>query len=206
MAVVFLNACSNPTAINGQNFSHAVERYLADVGELCLPVIDWPVEVDPQRVLPKDEIPKIMAAMEAVGLVQREAVVLESQHTIDRYTLSDNAQPFLKIKKNHPPNTAPVLCWGQMALDKIVKWSAETLIADHDGIATVTFTYQVEDIAPWANDIGMRWAFPDIKSIQIDQARPVKAQLKRTEHAWEVDHCNKSFCSAAPLVLHYGKK
>jgi len=198
-----LTACNNPAAINGKNFSDAVEQHLQETGDLCLPFIAWPVDVDMQDATarPKNNMPEMMKIMESVGLVQSTEMMLPTQKYVKRYTLTEYARPFLKekiisgnIPQRYPLKAIsnkkkyPVLCWGKMALKDIEQWHVETLISENE--ANVSYTYRIADMASWADDKGMRWAFPSIVTTMRDQDKIHKIQLRRTGVAWEVDYCH----------------
>jgi len=192
LAALFLVACENPTAINGKNFHAAIASHLEHAGELCLPYMAFPMEVSFPSPRPRHDMPKIMSALEAVGLVQHTQLataavdaVSGSPVTRHRYTLSAAAQPFLREK-----NAQQVLCWGQQKLNTIVRWTANAW--DHapwesqPPSASVGYTYTVVHMAPWAEDIDIRWAFPLIKQTLINQDRVQTIRLQRTDTAWVV--------------------
>jgi len=87
-------------------------------------------------------------------------------------------------------NAQQVLCWGQQKLNTIVRWTANAW--DHapwesqPPSASVGYTYTVVHMAPWADDIDIRWAFPLIKQTLINQDRVQTIHLQRTDTAWVV--------------------
>jgi len=191
LAALFLVACENPTAINGKNFHAAIASHLEHTGELCLPYMAFPVEVSFPSPRPHHNMPEIISALEAVGLVKRTqltvAVDAVSGRPImhNRYTLSAAAQPFVREK-----NAQQVLCWGQQKLHAIVRWTANAWDPapweDQPSSASVGYTYTVTNMAAWAENIDMRKAFPLIKQTLINQDRVQTIRLQRTDTAWVV--------------------
>gem|GEM_PF-2566361 len=191
LAALFLVACENPTAINGKNFHAAIASHLEHTGELCLPYMAFPVEVSSRPSRSQHDLLQNMSALETVGLVRSATVAvavdavsgLPVQHR--RYTLSETAQPFLQEK-----NAQQVLCWGHKKLNAIERWTANA--EDHapwesqPPSASVGYTYTVDNMAPWAEDIDMRRAFPFIKQTLINQDRVQTIRLQRTDTAWVV--------------------
>ncbi|MGB7281316.1 MAG: hypothetical protein WBE13_03555 [Candidatus Acidiferrum sp.] len=78
------------------------------------------------------------------------------------------------------------LCFGQQALDKIVKWE-EPNAAGNSKEVSVFYTYKIENLAEWAKTLDIQRVFPGIAST-IDRAgKTVMNQaLTLTNQGWQV--------------------
>lgn len=142
-SLALLAACSGKKDANKKNFSAAMQQYFDKKGQLCLHSDNWPVEVSEFDLKMQENSPtgkaSQMAALEAAGLAQSEEVMVEvrgmmgaptgNQAKVLRYTLTDNALPFVSEQKSMSFNpvhgskeiTETMLCWGHKELDNIVK-------------------------------------------------------------------------------------
>lgn len=176
---MLLAGCGSKTDANEKNFGAAIGQYLDQKGELCLDVIEWPLEVNEfdlrQQEFSPASKPKRMAALEAVGLVKGEDV--ERQGTgydagktfkLKRYTRTDAAKPFERHKEvglmSRAKETRIDLCWGKQALDKVVKWEGPMKFGDYQE-ARVKYHYKIEGLADWAKQPQIRAAFPSVGDV-----------------------------------------
>ena len=139
-SLALLAACSGKKDANKKNFSAAMQQYFDKNGQLCLHSDNWPVEVSEFDLKMQENSPtgkaSQMAALEAAGLAQSEEVMVEvrgmmgaptgNQAKVLRYTLTDNALPFVREQKRKSMYgskeiTETMLCWGHKELDNIVK-------------------------------------------------------------------------------------
>lgn len=144
-----------------------------------------------------------MRALESVGIVSSTAQIMEKASLfgkpsgvmadIVRYDLTEKGKKFYRETATHSSGS-PVadqkfndLCIGRLALDKVIVW--EEFIAAGGGPkqVRVSFTYQIDELAEWAKDEGVRKAFRSL-ALAVDgigkEKRPML--LKLTSEGWEV--------------------
>ena len=82
-----------------------------------------------------------------------------------RYELTDNGKTFYREKNRlglaGNKQVRGDLCYGQQALDKIVKWDGPTAVGDSKE-ASVFYTYKIENLAEWAKNRTFREFFPEL--------------------------------------------
>lgn len=198
-----LAACGSKTDANEKNFSAALTQYLEKKGELCLGARRWPVELQQMELRMRDSIPAgpagQMAALEGAGLVSGVDADVEGtgfnaglKYKVRRYTLTDAAKPFMREREvsslgmnGRTMVKEANLCWGQKALNQIVKWEGPMKFGDYQEVVVV-YTYALKDVAEWAKKPEIQSAFPHIKS-HMDDAEKKQARhpLKLTSEGWE---------------------
>jgi hypothetical protein len=106
-----------------------------------------------------------------------------------RYELTEDGKTFYREKQTlalvGTKGKQGDLCFGQQALDKIVKWeSPHTAGASKE--ASVFYTYKIENLADWAKSPDVQTVFPGIAST-IDGAgkTEINQALTLTNHGWE---------------------
>jgi len=189
---VTLTACGSKTDANEKNFGAALSQYFDKKGQLCLnryrafPVTITEVDMRLQNISQSGTANQ-MTALEAVGLVKCEA-----SDKGKRCSLTDVAKPFVREKEatswglnGSQKVTETDLCWGQMGLDKVVKWEGPMTFGDYQE-AVITYTYKVDNLADWAKKPEMQAAFPAVKSI-LDGvgSRESRHVVKLTSQGWE---------------------
>lgn len=184
---VILTACGSKTDPSEKNFGAALNQYLEKKGALCLRQ-RWPVELS-QWDLESEEADSRLAqmnALEKAGLVRGE----ESDVKVSEFRLGSSG-PTAKIKRFSLTNTAKPfvresnLCWGQKALDRVVKWEGPLKLGDYQE-AAVTYTYQIDKLSDWAQRPDVLAAFPHIRQV-LDGAGKKEARhsIKLTSQGWE---------------------
>ena len=141
--VLLLIGCASKNDANEKNFSEALNSYLAKNGQLCLGIPSaWPVDLNEAERRGGMGTAAEMAALEKAGLVRSHET--ETQYTpplssrpvrakVLRYELTDNGKTFYREKDRlglaGNKQDQGDLCYGQRALDKIVKWEEPTPLA-----------------------------------------------------------------------------
>jgi hypothetical protein len=211
ISVAMLAACGSKTDVNEKNFRAAIEQGFDKKGELCIKTESWPVDLDETDLRWQTLETKQMAALEAAGLAKSEKTEVEHEGLPDResllngmlngtaskpriikskivrYTLTDAAKPFAR-EKPAPGSTTKKhidLCWGKMALDKIVKWEGPLKLGDYQEV-TVSHTYKITNLADWAKQPEVQSAFPEVKRM-LDGAgsKEIEHGLVLTSRGWE---------------------
>jgi len=207
LGVLLLIGCASKKDANEKNFSEALNSYLAKKGQLCLGIPSaWPVDLNEAERRGGMGTAAEMAALEKAGLVRSHET--ETEYTpplssrpvrakVLRYEMTENGKTFYREKPHlglgANKEVQGDLCFGQQALEKIIKWEGPTA-ADDSKEASVFYTYQIENLAEWAKNPDIQRIFPGIIST-IDGAG--KTQLNQaltlTDHGWEAKGLNLPF-------------
>ena len=140
LGVLLLIGCASKKDANEKNFSEALNSYLAKKGQLCLGIPSaWPVDLNEAERRGGMGTAAEMVALEKAGLVRSHET--ETEYTpplssrpvrakVLRYELTDNGKTFYREKDRiglaGNKQVQGDLCYGQQALDKIVKWEGPT--------------------------------------------------------------------------------
>src|SRR5271155_3026147 len=162
LGVLLPLGCASKKDANEKNFSEALNSYLAKKGQLCLGIpTAWPVDVNEAELRGGMGTAAEMAALEKVGLVRSHEA--ETEYTpplssrpvktkVLRFELTDSGKTFYREKDRLASagnkQAQGDLCYGQQALDKIVKWDEPTSVRDARE-ASVFYTYKIENLAEW---------------------------------------------------------
>ncbi len=198
-----LCACGSKTDASSKNFSDALNKNFEQTGELCLGFNEWPVNLPKAQLSQKDNPTSNagrMAALETLGFVHGEETAIDNVTFLgthgkiqtQRYTLTEAAKPFLRSRQkaslgaaNKNTTEYADLCWGKLAVDKIVKWEGPIKLGDYQE-APVTFTYKVENIADWAKNPNVQASFVSIgQVINGATSKELRRVLKLTSEGWE---------------------
>lgn len=198
-AVLTLVSCASKNDANENNFSQALNAYLAQKGELCLGIPSaWPVDLSEAERRSGLGRAAEMSALEKAGLVRSHET--ETEYTpplssrpvkvkVLRYELTEDGKQFYRAKETvalvGTSGTQGDLCYGQQKLDKIVKWEGPTTVGDSKE-ATVFYTYKIANLAEWANNPEIQKVFPGILST-INGAGKIQMNhaLTLTSQGWE---------------------
>jgi hypothetical protein len=197
--LLVLIGCASKKDTNEKNFSEALNSYLAKKGQLCLGIPStWPVDLNEAERRGGMGTAAEMTALEKAGLVRSHEAETEytsplSSHPVKtkvlRYELTDSGKTFYREKDrlglSGSKQVQGDLCYGQQALDKIIKWEGPTAAGDSKEVS-VFYTYKIENLAEWAKNPDVQRVFPGISST-IDGAG--KAQMNQmltlTTQGWE---------------------
>jgi hypothetical protein len=195
---ILLAGCDNKTDANEKNFGSAITRYLDQEGELCLNNIKWPTDVYGSDASLQNE----MAALEAVGLAKAGDAEVDELNflgqnpdgrkiKVRRYTLTDAAASFERTKEVPVPGPGgrkemwTGLCWGKLALGKVVKWRGPMKMGDYQ-VAGVTYQYKIDGLADWAKRTEILAAFPGIGRVTEGAGKEEREQdVELTSVGWE---------------------
>lgn len=198
-SVLLLVSCASKKDANEKNFSEALNSYLAKKGQLCLGIPSaWPVDLNEAERRSGMGTATEMAALEKAGLVRSHETETEYMPPLSsrpvktkvlRYELTDNGKTFYREKDRlglaRNKQVQGDLCYGQQALDKIVKWEGPTAVGDSKE-TTIFYTYKIAGLAEWAKNPDIQRVFPGIVST-IDGAGKTQMNqaLTLTNHGWE---------------------
>ena len=199
-ALVLLGACQRkPAEPNMENFTKAVNSYLAERGHLCLAKYDWPIYVsdqDAQDTHSRDAVQ--LPVMEKLGLVKSTAMVLE--RTADdgvtkikapgrEYVLTDEGkkyylhQPVVLATATKTVTHDADFCVATLTLDKVVGWE-QPVTRDGQTKTSVLFTYKIEP-APFTKDADFQRVFPMVVRV-IEGAGTIQERegMRLTKDGW----------------------
>lgn len=201
--VVTLIACASKTDPSEANFKAALDQYFAKKGDVCLDFPGWPKEINTSvksfgSDRPYSDIAQ-MKALESVGLVESKEVEkpVESwgkptgrTNTITQFDLT----PAGKAAMRKPGTNTSAwssgkhdLCYGKQAVDKIVKWDAPMSFGEYKA-TSVTYTYKINDLSPWASNPKMQEAFPQLKrTLEGVGSEESKHGVELTNLGWEAN-------------------
>lgn len=176
-SVLLLVSCASKKDANEKNFSEALNSYLAKKGQICLGIPSaWPVDLNESERRSGMGRAAEMAALERAGLLRSHET--ETEYTpplssrpvkakVLRYELTDNGKTFYREKDRlglaGNKQVQGDLCYGQQALDKIIKWEGPTVAGDSKD-ASVFYTYKIENLAEWAKNPDIQRIFPGVAS------------------------------------------
>jgi hypothetical protein len=207
LGVLVLIGCASKKDANEKNFSEALNSYLAKKGQLCLGIpFTWPVDLNEAERRGGMGTAAEMAALEKAGLVRSHET--ETEYTpplssrpvrakVLRYELTDNGKTFYREKDRlglgGNKQVQGDLCYGQQALDKIIKWEEPTAVGDTKQ-ASVIYTYRIENLAEWAKNADIQKVFPGIVST-IDGAGKTEMNqaLTLTNQGWQTKGLDNPF-------------
>ena len=202
MLLALLAACQNKQAQlpNRDNFTAALDDYLAQRGNLCLAKYDWPIAVtdaDRQAHSPDSQQ---MPVLEALGLVaghdasvtRKGAGGVAATLPAREYALTAAGQKYyLHVpvvvatptqRVTHPAD----FCVATLSLDRVFGWEPPRTIADRT-VSSVLFSYRIAP-APWTHAPDVRRAFPLVMRA-IDNAGTLQLRLgvHLTPQGWVAD-------------------
>jgi hypothetical protein len=172
-----------------QAFARAVQKFLDDKGGYCLGKPDWPrlvTDADRHRHRP-DALQ--MPVLERLGVVSGAPVSSDSTNTL--YSLTDAGRRFdVVYPAASVPATMPApprrgdLCVARLRVLEVTKWTPVQM-ADGNATTMVSYTYEIDKAAPWAENPDFRRVFPVVAEIlssgnQLEMMLP----LKWNGHAW----------------------
>ena len=174
LGTLLLAGCGSKSDANVKDLSDATNAYLAKKGQLCLGIsTKWPVDLQESDQRAGNVKASEMASLEKVGLVHSQNTEAEyttlsgrpAKAKVLRYELTDEGKKFYREKEvvGLGPNKEALgdICFGQQALDKVSKTEGPTKVGDTTA-ATIYYTYRIDNLANWANNLDIQKVFPGI--------------------------------------------
>lgn len=168
-----LAACSasrDPKTPTAENLAPALDEHLAQRGDICLAMFDWPIDLTEAEAGSGARHAIQFPVMEQLGLVHSTIVAVPKSSenpdgAVKRFELTDAGRKFYKP---HPYVTrgaehANDFCVAHLKREKIVDVKVDTSDAKHP-MAVVSYTYQI-DTAPWMQNADAQRVFPMITRI-----------------------------------------
>ncbi len=105
--------------------------------------------------------------------------------TVLRYELTESGKTFYREKDRvglgGTKEVRGDLCYGQQALDKIIKWEGPTAVGDSKE-ASVFYTYKIDNFAEWAKSSDLQRVFPGIVSTIAGGRKDTDESVSDTDH------------------------
>ena len=198
-----LTACHDPKALapTRDNFTVALDDYLAQRGHLCVAKYDWPIAVTDADAQARSLDAQQMPYLETLGLVtHRDTTVTRkggdgtaASLPAREYALSaEGRKYYLHVpvvvatptqRVTHPAD----LCVAKLALDRLFGWEKPQAINGRT-VSSLLFSYRIVDPAPWMQTADARRAFP-MAMRAIDNAGVLQLRLgvHLTPDGWVAD-------------------
>ena len=168
-----LAACSaghDAKAPTAENLAGPLDDYLAQRGDLCLAMFDWPIDLSEAEAGAGARHAVQFPVMEQLGLVHSTIVPAPKSAdnpdgAVKRFELTDAGRAFYKPHPYAARGTehANDFCVAHLRREKIVDVKLEAADARHS-LAVVSYTYQI-DPAPWMQNADAQRVFPMIARI-----------------------------------------
>jgi hypothetical protein len=169
-ALAACSASDDPKAPTAENLAPALDEHLAQRGDICLAMFDWPIDLTEAEAGSGARHAIQFPVMEQLGLVRSTIVAVPKSSenpdgAVKRFELTDAGRKFYKP---HPYLTrgaehANDFCVAHLKREKIVDVKVDTSDAKHP-LAVVSYTYQI-DTAPWMQNADAQRVFPMITRI-----------------------------------------
>ena len=204
--------CSDPKKASEANFAKAIGQYLAQRGQVCIRSLtrSWPADVDANAKPVRNSFGSESEAMRLdalaqAGLLRTEMTEVEQRsfygrpappRPVRRYHLAEAAKPFVRTSPSgaiHGPEHHHDICWARRALHKVVQWEGPMAFGEYQ-VARVTYTYRLEDVAPWVEHPAVKASFPEIATEQTpSRDRTEHRKVNLTSNGWQAEGLNERF-------------
>ncbi|MET3497577.1 hypothetical protein [Variovorax boronicumulans] len=171
--VCALAACStdhDANAPTAENLAAPLDDYLAQRGDICLAMFDWPIDLTEAEAGSGARHAVQFPVMEQLGLVRSTIVPApkSSQNpdgAVKRFELTEAGRKFYKPRPSSAQGTAHAndFCVAHLQREKIVDVKLDTSDAQHK-MAVVSYTYRI-DAAPWMQSADAQRVFPMVARI-----------------------------------------
>ena len=207
IALALLAACHDEQAQRPtrDNFTAALDDYLARRGNLCIAKYDWPIavtEADRQGHSPDAQQ---MPVLEALGLASGRDTSVTRQGTdgvaatlpAREYALTSAGQKYylhvpvvVATPTQHATHPAD-FCVARLTLDRLFGWETPQTIAGRT-VTSLLFSYRIVELAPWMATPEARRAFPmAIRSIDNAGVLQLRLGVHLTTDGWVADELSE---------------
>jgi hypothetical protein len=184
---------------NRNNFTVAVNDFLAKRGHLCLGKYDWPVYVvDGDKAAHTNDSVQ-MPVLEKLGVVTGKDMMVQGEDKgkklvahARQYQLTEAGRKYYlhipeviatgTVRITHPAD----LCVATLTLDQLVGWEKPV---QHDGetMTSVLYTYKIDPV-PWARDPAFLRVFPMVqRAIESQGTLQLREGMHLTQNGWVAD-------------------
>lgn len=193
---------ANTTSVqdaNRDNFTAAVNDFLAKRGHLCLAKYDWPVYVVDADKADHTSDSVQMPVLEKLGLVTGKDMMVEGHdhgkklvaHARQYQLTKEGQKYYLHIPEVVATATTRVthpadFCAATLSLDKVVGWE-KPVQRNGETMTSVTYTYRI-DPAPWAKNPDFLRVFPMVQRvIEGEGTLQLREGMHLTSKGWVAD-------------------
>ncbi|SAL30634.1 hypothetical protein AWB70_01905 [Caballeronia cordobensis] len=198
-----VNAATRDTShlqeANRDNFTSAVNDFLAKRGHLCLGKYNWPVYVIDADKAARTNDSLQMPVLEKLGLVTGKDMTVQGKdggkkliaHARQYSLTSEGEKYYLHIPEVTATGTTRVthpadFCVATLTLDKVVGWE-KPVQRDGDTMTSVLYTYKIEP-ARWARDPSFLRVFPMVQRvIEGEGTQQLREGMHLTRDGWVAD-------------------
>jgi len=190
---------ANPQDASRDNFTTAVNHFLAQRGHLCIGKYDWPVYViDADKGRSNDGLQ--MPVLEKLGLVTGKDMVVQGKDEHGKkivsharqYELSKEGQKYYlhvpeviatpTTRITHPAD----FCVATLTLDKVVGWE-KPVQRNGETMTSVLYTYRINP-APWTKDSDFQRVFPMVaRVVEGAGTMQLREGMHLTSSGWVAD-------------------
>ena len=172
-----LAACStshDANAPTAENLAAPLDDYLAQRGDICLAMADWPIDLTEAEAGAGARHAIQFPVMEQLGLVHSTIVAVPKSTenpdgAVKRFELTDAGRNFYRPHASaaqgagQQKQAANDFCVAHLKREQIVDVKVDASNAQHP-VAVVSYTYQI-DTAPWMQDADAQRVFPMVARI-----------------------------------------
>ncbi len=169
-SLFFLVACNNARKPSYENFTKAINEYLAKHGTVCTSIgRQFPIDIPASAQLSQYGFGPQLIALQHARLVSETDTTAVVHGMLDALRGSTPPQPVRRYQLTtegakyfqQVPGTfgqTGGFCYGQKTVDSVLKWS-DPVTMDGRSQSDVIYTYKVVDLAPWAERPEIQRAF-----------------------------------------------
>ncbi len=198
VGLFILVACNSARKPSAENFTGAINQYLAKHGEACTSIgRQFPIDIPASAQQSQYGFGPQLAALRRAGLVSETDTTTVVHGMLDalrcptplqpvkRFQLTADGQKYFQQVLGTFGQTGGI-CYGQKAVGSILKWGVPVTMGGYPQIE-VTYTYKLVNLAPWAEESEIQQSFPDIAAT-VKAASKAKQNigLRLTNNVWEV--------------------
>jgi hypothetical protein len=184
---------------NRDNFTVAVNDFLAQRGHLCLGKYEWPVYVVDADKADQTNDSVQMPVLEKLGIVTGKDMMVQGNdhgkkvvsHARQYQLTKEGEKYYLHIPEviatptkriTHPAD----FCVATLTLDKVVGWE-KPVQRNGETMTSVTYTYKI-DPAPWAKNPDFLRVFPMVQRVIEGQGTmQLREGMHLTSKGWVAD-------------------
>jgi hypothetical protein len=193
-ALCALAACSagpDANAPTAENLAAPLDAYLAERGDICLAMFDWPIDLTEAEAGSGARHAVQFPVMEKLGLVRSTIVAAPKSAenpdgAVKRFELTEEGRKFYKPHSHatRDADHANDFCVAHLQREKIVDVKLDGTDASHP-MAVVSYTYRI-DPAPWMQDPDAQRVFPMVARIMNGANGPLQLRqgFTRGDKGW----------------------
>lgn len=195
LVLSLLAACGkvDPGAPTRENFKSALAIHLAEHGDICVALFDWPLDLTPAEAGANSRHAVQLPVFEKLGLVSSTVVEVPKtqenpQGVVKRYDLTGEGRKYYKPHAHTSRNGTEHqsdFCVAHITPEQVTSWELDDRHDPQHPSALVSYTYRIEP-APWMKDAEAQRVLPMI--VRIINGAGGGMQLRqgftRGEHGW----------------------